>query len=251
MDWPIFVISLKDATERREKLLQQCAAHSIDVEILDAIDGRHGLPVEMEHKVDRDAAFSRLGRKMTDGEFACALSHQMVYERILKDDLPGAIVLEDDAIISTEFATFVHRRKYKIADFIQMDYDRARYYRWSTQRLFGRVKLGRSVQNSALTSGYCLSYQAAKYILSQSRPIAGVADWPCNLQPLNPQVTLPRLITQPPGSIGSFLENERKQLYNDPVVRERKKDRWKRFGSARYWRHWLVKRTIKQTDYYS
>lgn len=250
MDWPIFVISLKDATERREKLLQQCAAHSIDVEILDAIDGRHGLPVEMEHKVDRDAAFSRLGRKMTDGEFACALSHQMVYERILRDDLPGAIVLEDDALISTEFATFIHSQKYKVADFIQVDYNNARYYRWPCPKFFAQVKLARVVQNAHLTSGYSLSNQAAQYMLLHSRPLAGCADWPCDLQPLKPKITLPRLITQPPINPANSVLHEERKLMLEAVSRKPRSGRWKRFGRASYWRRWIIKRASRETGLY-
>lgn len=249
MDWPIFVISLKDATERREQLLQQCAAHDISVEIVDAVDGRHGLQPDLEHKVDRDAAFECIGRKVTDGEFACALSHQMLYERILDENLHGAIILEDDALISSEFATFVHLQKFKTADFIQMDYDGAIYYRWSTKKLFGRVRLVKSVQNMALTSGYSLSAYAANYILSQSRPLTGVADWPCDLQPLKPKFTLPRLITQPDEPRDSSLEGER-NLHIKSEKKKRETHRWKRFSRASYWRHWIVKRLIRKTDYY-
>lgn len=43
-----------------------------------------------------DKAINRLGRVLTVGEVACALSHRLLYEHILKLGLEEVIVLEDD-----------------------------------------------------------------------------------------------------------------------------------------------------------
>ena len=119
--WPLFVISLIDAHERRQRMAEQMARHGLSYEIIDAIDGRQGLPPEYEHKIDRMAARDYMCRDMTDGEFACALSHQMIYERIVHDALPGAIVLEDDAILTSSFAGFVQEKGYLIPTALFID----------------------------------------------------------------------------------------------------------------------------------
>lgn len=242
MKWPIFAISLPDAFDRRETLSDQCALYGIDLEFVEAIDGRQGLPDEHECRIDRDGAFRALGHHISDGEFACALSHQTVYQRILADGLPGAIVLEDDAILTPEFAELVRSERYQCADFIQFNYKSARYFPWSVRALSPNVKVARSGVNAGLATGYSLSAQAAGHILSNARPLRGLADWPCDLQPLRPLITLPDIVSQPKAIKGhSTLEAGRRPLRDVPKV-----GRVNRFGRRAYWRRWLLKRLTRK-----
>lgn len=242
MQWPIFAISLKDAHDRRETLLDQCDALGLTVEIIDAVDGRQGLPPKFEHKIDREGARSYMDREMTDGEFACALSHQSIYERIIRDGLPGAIVLEDDALLTEDFAYFVKNQGYLLADFIQMDYMHARYRPWKKKRYFDHIKLVQLVENAGLTTAYSLSRFSTEYILSRSSPLRAAADWPCDVTPLQPLVTVPRLVTQPPASENhSAIEIERAPL----IAERRRRNRWKRFGRMKYWKRWLSKKATR------
>lgn len=250
MPWPVFVISLKDAHERREAFRRQSSQYNIQIDIIDAVDGRNGLAPELKHKIDRAAAYELLGHEMSDGEFACALSHQSIYERIIQEKLPGAIVLEDDALLSHEFAAFLTGRKYEDADFIQMDYLGARYHPWKTRRFFTNVRIVRSARNACLASGYSLSAKAAAYILSQSRPLKGLADWPCDLQPIKPMITLPRIVRQPPADPSqSSLEEDRKTLRQLARNQRKKGERLKRFGRKNYWYQWCLKRLTCETPW--
>ena len=243
MRWPIFIISLTDAHDRREAIRKQCDTFGLTFEFVDAVDGRQGLPPEMESKVDRAGSLSDLGRVLTDAEFACALSHQMIYERIVREKLPGAIVLEDDAILTEEFSKFIRNQGYLLADFIQMDYSYARYWPWKTKQFKG-VKFRELAQNAVTATAYSLSLNAAQYILSQSRPLKGFADWPCDMMPLRPLATVPRLATQPAICLThSTLEAGR--LQSMAAAARSKPARWKRFGSASYWRRWVFKRTTR------
>ena len=104
--WPIFVVSLEIATQRRSEIAAQLQDAGLAFSFVDAIDGRTTLPAEWESRIDRDGAARHYGYPMSDSEFACALSHQLVYARILEEGLPGAVVLEDDAILTSEFAAF-------------------------------------------------------------------------------------------------------------------------------------------------
>lgn len=99
--WPVLVISLPDEVQRRSAIAAQLAALSIPFEFVDAIDGRSGLPAEFEARIDRARTQRVLGRPMSEAEYACALSHMRVYERIVAEKLAGAIVLEDDAIVGS------------------------------------------------------------------------------------------------------------------------------------------------------
>ncbi|MDF1729778.1 MAG: glycosyltransferase family 25 protein, partial [Sulfitobacter sp.] len=99
---PIYILSLEGA-QRFAALAEALEARGLAYEVIWGIDGRTRLPQEHEHRVDRTGAEARMGRPMTDGEFACALSHRKIYERIAAGDAPSAIVLEDDADPSLPF----------------------------------------------------------------------------------------------------------------------------------------------------
>lgn len=242
--WPILVISLADACERRQKIAAQCAELGLEIEIIDAIDGRNGLAAEFEARIDRAAARSREGRSLSDAEFACALSHRSIYQRIVEDGLLGAVILEDDAIPSPQFADFVQKQGYREADFIQMDYSPARVF-WRQRRNWsGEIELVPLAENTCLASGYSISARGARYMLSRTTPLAGVADWPCDMVPLGPLITLPKLVQQPQASsVHSSLMAERDVLFEnrDPAT-----SRWKRFGQREYWRRWWLKRRTRR-----
>lgn len=198
-EWPIFVISLHDAVRRREPLVDALTRLGVTFQIFDAIDGRSGLSKTYDNQVDRERAKRRLGRVLTDAEFACALSHAGVYRLILDKRLPGAVVFEDDAIPLKGFAEFFSKQHYRDADFIQFDYGTARIWRFGfrSQRISEAVRLVATVRNSGLANAYSISSSAAAFLLDNALPISLPADWPCNLMPLAPKITVPRLCAHP------------------------------------------------------
>lgn len=126
--WPIFVISLAAAQERRRAISAQLQALGLPFILFDAIDARQGVPPEYEALIDRAGTQRNLGRPMSSGEYGCALSHLLVYRRICEEGLPGAIVLEDDAVVGPAFKSFVDQQAYRSAPFIQLDHLHARIW---------------------------------------------------------------------------------------------------------------------------
>lgn len=243
--WPIFVVSLKDAIERRSQILAQCTILGLQPELVDAIDGRDGLPPEVEHLVDRNTAETRVGRKLTDGEYACALSHRTVYQRICREGLPGAIILEDDAILTEYFADFLAGKGYLEADLVQMDHLDARVWHRKGRAWSERITVFPLAENASLTSGYSLSARAARYLLDHSSPLAGLADWPCDTMPLSPLATLPRVVEHPKtDSATSTLKTERE--ISRHAQSKATEPRWKRFFRQSYWARWWFKRRTKK-----
>ena len=138
-----------------------------------------------------------------------------------------------------------------IADFIQMDHKYARYFVWRRRRRIGNTEFVELARNACFASGYTLSIAAAHYILSNSQPLAGVADWPCDMMPLRPLAAMPHLTAQPHDRCAdSSLEDGRAPLlaqlsYEAPAdgpVHDGK-NRKKRFLQTSYWKYWWRKRT--------
>lgn len=245
-DWPIFVISLTDAAARRAAISERLGALGLAHEIVDAIDGRRGLPGEYEAMVDRPGTKAGFGRAMSDGEYACALSHLSVYRLMAERGLPGAIVLEDDAIPGPLFPVFLRDRVFEKAELIQLDHHDARIRRWGgrRERAQGFV-LAEWAEKAILATGYSLTARAAAHILAHALPLRAPADWPCDLMPLRPMVALPRIVEHPE------LTPEQSTLHGDRLEAGRGITRRRepgRFLRPAYWRRWLHKRMTRKVS---
>lgn len=93
----IFVINLEASRERRVFMERQFAALGMAAEFFPAIDGRLLSEAEVERVSDRKWFRRHVGRDMTRTDLGCSLSHLAVYKKIVEDNIPFALVLEDDA----------------------------------------------------------------------------------------------------------------------------------------------------------
>lgn len=234
-DWPILVISLIDATERRSKMTRQMAELGLSFQFFDAIDGRRGLSPDMEARIDRPGTLIHFGRRLSDAEYAAGLSHQAIYQMILDTGLPGAIVLEDDAILGPAFRNFMQSRCYERADFVQLTHQNARVKRWARPRFSqDGVDYLPLAADAYIAAGYALTRAAAAHILRGSQPLRAHADWPCPLAPLRPLAALPQVILHLDGSEApSYLYDGRQEICKTQP--KSRKGRWKRYLRRAYW----------------
>ena len=106
----IFVINLKEDIERRQSITKCLKELHLDFEIFNAIKGKDIDRPNNPLVYDKDECLVKhnflsktvMRGKLSDGELGCALSHLGVYQEIVKRNLPGAIILEDDFIPSCD-----------------------------------------------------------------------------------------------------------------------------------------------------
>lgn len=239
--WPVFVVSLQDSMDRQNRIRTQLSELSIPFSFFDAIDGRGGLAPDHEVLVDRAGTEIQFGRKMTDAEYACALSHMSIYRTIVERNLSGAIILEDDAIVGPLFKAFYANRAYATADLIQLDHMHGDIWVFSKRmQLIEGVEIARAARNASLGTGYSISKRGAEYILSHGLPLRQPADWPCDVTPLPAMLAFPRVVDHPPweGS-DSTIEADRRAIQLS-ILKERRS--FRRFFKRAYWRRWWFKR---------
>lgn len=82
---PIFCINLLRAEERKKEIISQWV-------------DRFGLNIQFVEAVDRRDITVPKNCKISTGEVACILSHNLVYQKILEQNYYKALILEDDAI---------------------------------------------------------------------------------------------------------------------------------------------------------
>jgi glycosyl transferase family 25 len=97
---PIFVVSLKTAQARRERITRQMSSLGLAFTFFDAVDGR--AMNEEERKALLAPGFS-----LSPGEIGCYLSHIGIYERICAEAIPLALILEDDCELNPAFADVI------------------------------------------------------------------------------------------------------------------------------------------------
>ena len=98
----IFVISLDRALDRRAHMQGLLDELGLTAEFVSAVDG---IALTAEDRGQYDSGLARLNYRaeMTNTEIACYLSHYRIYERICRENLPVALILEDDIDVAPNF----------------------------------------------------------------------------------------------------------------------------------------------------
>lgn len=196
----LYAISLTTSLDRRRVLAERCEELSLELTFFDAINGRNGFAKTREHQIDREGAKKRLGKTMTDAEIACALSHALLCKEIAADiTCEGAIILEDDAILSDDFGVIVKKGVLPLLgeDLIILYHSRARVIKEPLQPIFRNYRLRRPIRHPSGAVAYYVSRKGAQIIYDNSIPIAGVADWGFDISVLDVKCIDPIIVDHP------------------------------------------------------
>ena len=187
MRLPVLVISLPRSVERRTALVAALSRLGIASEVFEAADGER---LVRERDVPwSDAATLEvhplLGRRLTDGEIGCAVSHLTLWHRIATS-LPGAIVLEDDCHLTPGFAEVLAGVQEAAGtwDLVLLGHRSTRRDEeaGATAGLGGRAlgtahRLARLVEFATGTHAYAVSARGAERLARFAEPIRMPADW--------------------------------------------------------------------------
>lgn len=102
-----FVINLDKDTERMQFMHEQLERLKISYNRKSAIYGKTYEASASEY--DEVKAVAATGHALIPGELGCALSHAKVYEQIVQESIPFALVLEDDVELPQDFKAVVEQ----------------------------------------------------------------------------------------------------------------------------------------------
>lgn len=95
---PVFVINLERDRERRDYMQGVLGQLGLAAEFVPGVDGQKLTPAELA-LYDRDRCRHVYGSDMRPGEIGCYLGHYRLYERLLREGVELALILEDDVKI--------------------------------------------------------------------------------------------------------------------------------------------------------
>lgn len=99
--YPIFVVNMKHHADRREAAAAQLARVGLTPTFFEAVNGRE-MPASDAALQDVPGRLRRAAKPLMPGEMGCYLSHWRIFEKMVAEDVPMALVLEDDLVIADE-----------------------------------------------------------------------------------------------------------------------------------------------------
>jgi len=210
----IFVISLKDLQDRRKKIESQMKKLGLNFEFFDAIDGRKGLPKKYEKYINRKNSLS-------DAEYGCALSHSLLYKKIVAEKIQHSIILEEDFMIDNDFAKLVKENYLQNSNCkgVLLYHLFASVIKLFNKPLFGEYQTHKLAKTPLCTTGYYLTLSMAEKLLNASLPVYNHADWHCDIARFGMNAIVPRIVQHPPIQNSTLEKN-----------RTREKNRFGKFG---------------------
>lgn len=180
----ILTINLPESLERRSAIDKQALALDLEIEYIDAVDGRKLSVEKQEQLCDLDKIYYYYGAKLNPGEIGCALSHIKCYNEIIEQNLDGALILEDDAVLHPDFKKIFtqllsHTDKSN-PDVILMHYHRYYSERDKIAHLFKDFNLyntSDAYREGLSTVGYYVTYNAAQILVNYHSKLKHPCDY--------------------------------------------------------------------------
>ena len=175
---PIYCISLSRATERRKAMRRQLDALGHPYQIVDAVDGATLDLSTLNDRLRQDIMRLRYGHDLIPEEIGCFLSHYQLWESFVQENTPVALILEDDVILSDDFAEVVSEM---VAEKWRWDIillDTRKYHKGKTIRTVGGEKYSIIRVNRRIlgTGAYLINTRAAKNLVSYCYEICSPID---------------------------------------------------------------------------
>ena len=101
---PAFLINLDRHSDRLAAAQARLAQAGVNATRVAAVDGAALSPPERRAAVARVHAILARGRLYTPGQIGCARSHHAIYRRMIDENIPAALIFEDDVLPLPEFS---------------------------------------------------------------------------------------------------------------------------------------------------
>lgn len=179
----IFVINLARSTERLANSQRQLAAHGLNFERIDAIDGATLTPAQRAINYSPSLNKQKYHYPLSAGQIGCYLSHRKAWQTIVDRQLDYAIVLEDDFILKNDLNHTIKNIEQAPIDWQMI---KLSAYQNRTRPIAYQVALQHHqhlVIHKKLMTGCCataISYHGAKQLLAATQTFGRPVD--CDLQ---------------------------------------------------------------------
>lgn len=173
-----YIINLDRDQKRWNHIRDQALAVGLDFKRISGVSGRDLDQTERDRHYSSSRARWLRARDLSPSEIGCALSHLKTYREILCRDLPRALILEDDVILSAEVPDVLSALEDLLPqeDPIICLLSPAVFRPSPALADLGGDHALRQFQSGYFTSSYIVTQAAAAWLLNTLYPVSDVAD---------------------------------------------------------------------------
>ena len=167
---PIWIINLKRDVARRDFMVEQLERLGLAYELIEAVDGSTLTDEDMSI-ISPELSEQRIYRQLTRGEIGCALSHIRLWERIVREDIPEALIFEDDVLIGRNMVDILLNREK-----LPQDWEHINFTAWARVVPFGDFifdiyRAAKFLERPFSSSAYLLTKSGAEKLLETVYPL--------------------------------------------------------------------------------
>ena len=207
-----FVLNLEHNTERKKYMQDILKGIPIDYEFFPAVYGKSITNIDQFY--DSKLAQKKSKRQLNAGEIGCALSHKAIYKKMIDENIPQALILEDDISLSSDFySVYKALSEIKIGNKIVLLGTMSTKKKWKIwkNQLTADHSMYLVLNNYGGTYGYVIGLDAAKKIYYHNEKIFIVADdWKYYRRLSQIWLVSPSIVNAEeafPSEIGSYLRH--------------------------------------------
>lgn len=117
---PIFYINLDKRPDRNTQIVEQLSVLNLSAERISAVNGGD-LSEQEKSFVNRENFLLNTKRHISNGEIGCAMSHRLIWQKMLDNDLDYALILEDDVVLDPQLLDILNNPEfYEQFDFLNL-----------------------------------------------------------------------------------------------------------------------------------
>ena len=162
----VFVVSLDDATARRQRMQEVMQKAQVPFEFFDAVRGKNITQAQRQQfGLSRDSLLNA-------AEIGCMLSHVNIWQKMVDDNISVALLAEDDIHVSQSFKS--------VLDQINVPQDQLALFKLETHmavmnthrtptQTIGKIHIHEIFNCHAGTAAYLLNQRTAAHLLGQVR----------------------------------------------------------------------------------
>ncbi|EHA1205145.1 TPA: glycosyltransferase family 25 protein [Vibrio parahaemolyticus] len=171
----VFVLSLKQSTDRRKRVEETLNLTDIEFEFFDALTPQE-LSHEQRQRLNPEKTRNLKGYELTEGETACFFSHMAIWQWSVKHG-QDVLVLEDNVDIHAQFTTLVTDLKLAYSQYmkprtiIKLSASKQGIRFKKTHALNNNFALGNYVKPTTGAMGYLMSSETAQSLVEHANEI--------------------------------------------------------------------------------
>ena len=172
----IYIINLTTSINRKRFMQQQLDFLGLDATFVPAFDGHSISSNELPLYYDSTWNIRYTGRNLSLGEIGCALSHIRVYQKIMEDKIPIALILEDDAWLTPSIVHVLNALEKKISPDTATVYGLSEGEKGSHSGILCSPYYLERCKNIFCSHAYIITGKAAAVLSQELLPIKHPAD---------------------------------------------------------------------------